>query len=79
MVSRLVVRLLMVGCLLALMCVSVSAGGPCRPPACGPVCAPPPPMCGPATLRADPGSYDGVSSASADVRTAALPATRVQG
>jgi hypothetical protein len=47
MVSRLVVRLLMVGCIIALMCVSVSAGGPCRPPACGPVCAPPPPMCGP--------------------------------
>lgn len=47
MVSRLVVRLLMVGCIVALMCVSVSAGGPCRPPACGPICVPPP-MCGPA-------------------------------
>ncbi len=36
MVSRLVVRLLMVGCVVALMCVSVSAGGPCRPPSVRP-------------------------------------------
>jgi hypothetical protein len=47
MVTRILVRLLVASALLALTCVSVSAGGPvCRPPACGPVCAPPP-MCGP--------------------------------
>lgn len=51
MVKRVSFRLVVISAILALTCVCALAGGPvCPPPACGPVCAPPQPMCGPVTM-----------------------------